>query len=118
MAASYREEFSQEDTDAGQIYGFLETTSCTAVCTRLLFKEALGRALDEPKPFELRAISEIVNTGIATGRITGWKAFKDSRRFPIYGTQRGWERTGTVSPSLPPPEQFDPVPPDEDLPFL
>ena len=117
MAASYREEFSQEDTDAGLIYDFLENTSCTAVCTRLLFKEALGRALDEPKPFELRAISEIVSTGIATGRITGWKAYKDSRRFPIYGTQRGWERTGTGSPSLPLPEQFDPVIRDEDLPF-
>ena len=77
IAASYREEFSQEDTDAGQIYDFLEHCSYTEVCTRMLFKEALGRALDEPKPYELRAISEIVNAGIASGKITGWKPFKD-----------------------------------------
>ena len=117
IAASYREEFSQEDTDAGQIYDFLEHCSYTEVCTRMLFKEALGRALDEPKPYELRAISEIVNAGIASGKIIGWKPFKDSRRFPAYGTQRGWERTDTASHSLPPPEQFDPVIRDEDLSF-
>ena len=117
IAASYREEFSQEDTDAGQIYDFLEHCSYTEVCTRMLFKEALGRALDEPKSYELRAISEIVNAGIASGKIIGWKPFKDSRRFPAYGTQRGWERTDTASHSLPPPEQFDPVIRDEDLSF-
>ena len=118
IAASCREEFSQEDTESGQIYDFLENCSYTAVCSRMLFKEALGRVLDEPRPYELRSIFEIVNSGISSGRITGWKPFKGSRRFQNYGTQRGWERTDRPEGNtLPEPKDFEQILEDDDLPF-
>lgn len=89
-AAVLREEFSQKDTDAGQIYDFMETCRYRKVCSRMLYREALGKTFEDPKLYELRAITEIVNTGIASGRITGWKAFQGSQRFQTYETQRGW----------------------------
>ena len=94
-----QENFVQEDTTAGQIYGFMDTCPYNQVCTRLLYRESLGHQYDEPKQWEIREIRDIVNSGIATGVLKGWRQYKNSRRYEKYGTQRGWER-------IPPPEQI------------
>ena len=76
-----------EDTEAGQIQGFLEHYTGNMVCSKQLFKEALGHTYDEPKRWQLHNINEIMNTVV-----TGWKPFSNSRMFTGYGRQRGWER--------------------------
>ncbi len=90
-----QENYQQEDTLAGQIYGFMETYLGDKLCSKQLYKEALNHPFDEPKQWETREIFEIVNVGIANGRIRGWRPFANSRRFEKYGTQRGWERIPT-----------------------
>ena len=57
------------------------------VCSKQLFKEALGRTYDEPKRWQLHNINEIMNTVV-----TGWKPFSNPRMFAGYGRQKGWER--------------------------
>ena len=80
-------DFMPEDTEAGQIQGFLERYTGNMVCSKQLFKEALGHTFDEPKRWQLHNINEIMNTAV-----TGWKAFSNPRMFAGYGRQRGWER--------------------------
>ncbi len=63
-------DFMPEDTEAGQIQGFLEHYSGNQVCSKQLFKEALGHTFEEPKRWQLHSINEIMNTAV-----TGWKAF-------------------------------------------
>ena len=87
-----QERFRQEDTLAGQIYAFMESFAGDKLCSRQIYKEALDHPYDEPKQWETREIFEVVNLGIASGEIQGWRAFSNSRRFEKYGTQRGWER--------------------------
>ena len=122
--AREQENYQQEDTIAGQIYGFMETYSGNKLCSKQLYKEALNHPFDEPKQWETREIFEIVNVGIANGRIRGWRPFAHSRRFEKYGTQRGWERIPTeVDPPVNQPvdnyEQmgFVEVIPGDDFPF-
>ena len=93
--AQEQEIFQQEDVIAGQIYGFMETYQGDKLCSKQLYKEALDHPFEEPKQWETREIFEIVNVGIANGRIQGWRLFPHSRRFEKYGTQRGWERIPT-----------------------
>ena len=57
------------------------------VCSKQLFKEALGHTFDEPKRWQLHNINEIMNTVV-----TGWKPFSNPRMFAGYGRQKGWER--------------------------
>lgn len=47
---------------------------------------------DEPKTYETREIREIVDSGIASGEISGWQKFRNARKFAKYGRQYGWER--------------------------
>ena len=82
-----QKDFMPEDTEAGQIQGFLEHYTGNVVCSKQLFKEALGHAFDEPKRWQLHNINEIMNTVV-----TGWKPFSNPRMFAGYGRQRGWER--------------------------
>ena len=76
-----------EDTEAGQIIGFLETYTGNIVCSKQLYREALHHEFDEPKRWQLHNINEIMNTAV-----TGWKPFSNPRMFAGYGRQRGWER--------------------------
>ena len=62
------------------------------LCSKQIYREALEHPYDEPKAWETREICEIVNLAIAGGELPGWRAFTSPRRFPKYGTQRGWER--------------------------
>ena len=82
-----QKDFMPEDTEAGQIQGFLEHYTGNVVCSKQLFKEALGHAFEEPKRWQLHNINEIMNTVV-----TGWKPFSNPRMFVGYGRQRGWER--------------------------
>lgn len=89
--------FTQEDTTAGQIYDFMDHYPGDRVCSKLLYKEALDHLFEEPKPWETREICDVVNSGIASGELKGWRAFTSPKRFPKYGTQKGWER---VNPNV------------------
>lgn len=84
----HQKEFMPEDTDAGQIISFLETYPGQRVCSKLLYKEALGHDFTTPKSWELRAICDIMNNSVP-----GWRPYKNPWKFPNpYGKQRGWER--------------------------
>jgi predicted P-loop ATPase len=96
----YQSDFMQEDTQAGQIYAWLEQTTETKVCSKQIYLEALGNTFKEPASWETRNICEIVNTGIENGDIVGWRAFKNAKRFKAYGKQKGWERIPSVEKHL------------------
>ena len=82
-----QKDFMPEDTEAGQIQGFLEHYTGNMVCSKQLFKEALGHAFEEPKRWQLHNINEIMNTVVV-----GWKPFSNPRMFAGYAA--GWpERT-------------------------
>ena len=85
--AQVQKDFMPEDTEAGQILGFLEHYTGDMVCSKQLFKEALGRAFEEPKRWQLHSINEIMNT-----MAHGWASFSNPRMFEGYGRQRGWMR--------------------------
>lgn len=93
-----QQDFMQEDTQAGMIYAFLEDFTGNRVCSKLLYAEALGNTFNQPASWETREICEIMNTGIASGAIKGWKAYKNPKRYSKYGSQKGWERIKTTEP--------------------
>ena len=92
-----RQDFLQEDTQAGMIYAYLEDYTGDRVCSKQLYEEALGN-LNSPADWETRAICEIMNTGIAGGIIQGWVAYKSPKRYKKYGSQKGWERVNQAPP--------------------
>ena len=84
----HQRDFMPEDTKSGQIIEYLAKCSDNVVCSRQLYREALGHSLDEPKQWEIREINDIMNNCV-----TGWRAFSNPRYFrPPYGRQKGWER--------------------------
>ena len=87
-----QQEFRQEDTLAGRIYAWLESCGYDKVCTLQIYRECLDHPYDEPKQYEIREIREVVNAGIDSGEMKGWKRFNNVRKFTKYGRQRGWER--------------------------
>ena len=109
--------FVQEDVWAGMIYAYFQDCREDYLCSRQLYSWALLKGND-PEIRETREICEIVNTGIASGEITGWIPLKNPRRFGEYGTQRGWERVNkTPAPSVSTVQSsFFPVD-DPDCPF-
>ena len=72
-----------EDTKAGQIIEYLEKCSDNMVCSKQLFREALGHSFDESKQWKIREINDIMNNSV-TGRRVFWYF-----RSP-YGRQKGW----------------------------
>ena len=85
---AHQREFMPEDTKAGQILDYLESYTGNAVCSKQLYREALGHEYDEPKQWELREINDIMNNVVK-----GWKSFSNPRHFPKpYLRQKGWER--------------------------
>ena len=85
---AHQREFMPEDTKAGQIVDYLDSYSGNMVCSKQLYREALGHEYDEPKQWELREINDIMNNAVE-----GWKAFHNPRHFPKpYQRQKGWER--------------------------
>ena len=112
-----QKDFVQEDVWAGMIYAYFQDCREDYLCSRQLYSWALLKGND-PEIRETREICEIVNTGIASGEITGWIPLKNPRRFGEYGTQRGWERVNkTPAPSVSTVQSsFFPVD-DPDCPF-
>lgn len=90
--ANIQRTFMPEDDRLGMMIGFLERTTAATVCSRMLYKEAFDRN-DEPNKRDLQEINEIMNAGIASKEIVGWRRLDKPVRFREYGTQRGWERT-------------------------
>ena len=85
---AHQSDFMPEDTKAGQILAYLEKCPDTMVCSKQLYREALGRSFEEPKQWEIREINDIMNHSAS-----GWRAFSNPRYFPApYGRQKGWER--------------------------
>ena len=87
----YRQAFLPDDDRVGMVTGFLERTEAGSVCSRMIFREAFSEFRD-PTQYELRDIAEIVNTEIDHGRLPGWRRYPSTRRYALYGQQRGWER--------------------------
>ena len=83
---TYRTPYESQPKDRLR-QGFLEHYTGNIVCSKQLFKEALGHTFDEPKRWQLHNINEIMNTVV-----TGWKPFSNPRMFAGYGRQKGWER--------------------------
>ena len=85
---AHQREFMPEDTKASQIQDYLDNYKGNMVCSKQLYREALGHLYDEPKQWELREINDLMNNAV-----TGWRAFVNPRYFPEpYRRQKGWER--------------------------
>ena len=112
----HQRDFMPEDTKAGMILAYLDRCTGDAVCSKLLYREALNHPFDEPKQWEIREINEIMNQCV-----TGWNYFSNPRMFPQYGRQKGWERenattdTGNEDEKI--PDGFVPVTEQMELPF-
>ena len=78
---AHQKDFMPEDTKAGQILDYLERYSGSIVCSKQLYKEALGHDYDEPKQWELREINDIMNNAV-----TGWMAFSNPTTRPTTGS--------------------------------
>lgn len=74
----HQRDFMPEDTKAGLIADYLDRCGERIVCSRQLFREALGRGIEEPKQRDIREINDIMNNTIA-----GWKAFSNPRHSPV-----------------------------------
>lgn len=83
-----QKQFMPEDTKAGIIQAWLDSTAEEYVCSRMIFSEALGHISDDPKQWELREINDIMNNSVH-----GWLPCKQ-HRFTRYGQQRSWKREG------------------------
>jgi len=112
-----QQEFLQEDVDAGTILGFMEQFTGDKVCSKQLFKEALGHEYDQPSRRDINSINEIMNQLIRDRTLKGWRRFDSARRFgKPYGTQKGWERIPAGEPGST-ADQFVPVQPEDRSPF-
>lgn len=101
LLAEVQQEFTPEDPKVGIIQEWLDNCQYNSVCSRMLYKEALGKDFQEPKEWELREINNIMNKSI-----TGWEKHptSDSKvRFAGYGKQRAWDR---IVPEKEVPEGF------------
>lgn len=109
----HQQNFMPEDTKAGMIQAYLDRYEGNMVCSKQLFKEALGRRFDEPTQREIREINDIMNNSII-----GWQHFSNPRLFQGYGKQRGWERgnqSSNTQSNL--PDGFVELTEQTDLPF-
>lgn len=89
--AALQEDFLPEDDRVGMITGFLDRTAESSVCSRMIYREAFS-TFHDPTQYDLREIAEIVNTEIKSGRLLQWRRYPNTRRYALYGQQRGWER--------------------------
>ena len=90
LLSEVQQEFTPEDPKVGIIQEWLDNCKYSSVCSRMLYKEAMGKDFQEPKEWELREINNIMNKSI-----TGWQKHptSDSKvRFEVYGKQRAWDR--------------------------
>lgn len=90
VLSEMQQSFTPEDPKVGIIQNWLDNCKYDSVCSLMIYREALGNMYQEPKSWELREISSIMNKSI-----TGWEKHptSDSQvRFRNYGKQRAWDR--------------------------
>ena len=88
--SEYRKQFTQEDTMAVMIQGWLDTYKGSHVCSVQIWKEAFDHFDREPKKFETNEICSIMDTQIAGWKRAGVHRFSKEG----YGRQRSWIREG------------------------
>ena len=93
-----------EDTNVGIIQAWLDAFEGDFVCSRMIYRDALGRENDNPKQWELQEIGSIMNNSIE-----GWEK-GPQHRFLDFGQQRSWRK-------ILPRDVFLPVPQGAQLPF-
>ena len=81
-----QQQFMPEDTKVGIIQGWLDGCSEDYVCSMMIYREALGHEMGEPKVWETKEICNIMNTSVS-----GWE-YGTHHRFKGYGVQRSWKR--------------------------
>ena len=82
-----QKDFMPEDTEAGQIQGFLDTTPAAWSAPNSYSRRRWVTPMTSRSGWQLHNINEIMNTVV-----TGWKPFSNPRMFAGYGRQKGWER--------------------------
>ena len=83
-------EFTPEDPKVGIIQDWLDKCNYESVCSLMIYREALGNEYQDPKAWELREITTIMNRHVA-----GWQKHPTSDnkvRFNGYGKQRAWDK--------------------------
>lgn len=87
-----RNDFTPEDTTAGLVRDYLNGCDEDRICTLQLFYEALkyDAERDHPQKWQLRELSEIMNS------MPGWRRVNSTHRFPDYGIQKYWQRIRTA----------------------
>ena len=115
---SRQKQFMQEDVNAGLILAFMQDYTGSKVCSKQLFKEALGNAYDQPQRWQTNEINDIMNQLIREGSLPGWQYFSSPKRFgKEYGTQKGWERIPEVNKDKPTEIKFEQLSLDVKTPF-
>ena len=90
VLSEMQQSFTPEDPKVGIIQNWLDNCKYDSVCSIMIYREALGNEYQEPKPWELREISTIMNKSI-----TGWEKHPTKSmqiRFNVYGNQRAWDK--------------------------
>lgn len=90
LLSEIQQEFTPEDPKVGIIQNWLDNCKYNSVCSLMIYREALGNAYQEPKTWDLREISSIMNKSII-----GWEKHPTKSmqiRFAIYGNQRAWDK--------------------------
>lgn len=108
--------FLQEDVDAGVILSYMLDTDEKQVCSIMLYREALGNDFKKPQRWETNEICDIMNQLIASGKLPDWERFDSPRRFPLYGTQKGWKKIEEKQEQLS-MDGFTVIEDDPDCPF-
>lgn len=101
-----QQRFTPEDPKIGIIQDWLDKCKYESVCSLMIYREALGNEYQEPKAWELREISIIMNRSVM-----GWQKHptSDSKvRFNGYGKQRAWDRVAGSDSGQNVPEKSSP----------
>ena len=97
VLSEMQQSFTPEDPKVGIIQEWLDNCKYDSVCSIMIYREALGNEYQEPKPWELREISTIMNKSI-----TGWEKHPTKSmqiRFNVYGNQRAWDKIVNIDSS-------------------
>jgi len=86
--------YLEEDPKIGIIQQWLDKTDKTRVCVMMLWREALGRTYDEPKPSDINHLHDIMRNSV-----NGWHYVGIQRNGGIYGNQRSYERNDDFLPA-------------------
>ena len=86
IATDMQERYQEEDPRVGLIQEWLDGTEADRVCAVMLWREALGNELGEPRASDIRAIHDIMRNAVA-----GWKP-AGKQRCGNYGIQRSYEK--------------------------